>query len=266
MPPPSPLTTGTHPRGVTSRPSHTIPWYSTRRTRFRHDGTASAPSSEDRTTVIIALVAACLLAGRGCGSSSRSPRPPSAAPRSAETGCPAKRASGMLAERLADRIHAPSTARAGCPTRSRARSARRSASAVRAAELSVDKDRSYLALFVWRAGSGEIHVNLRGYPGRTTIPDLHKEDTNGTKTVKTKVPCFSDPGGIVKAQRHRGARLHRQPGRRPLARPLRLALRGRPLHREPARRAAAQLSQGRAEPRPDLEQPRARQTAFRGLA
>jgi hypothetical protein len=66
--------------------------------------------------------------------------------------------------------------------------------------LSVDKDRSYLALFVWaEPGSGEVHVNLRGYPGRTTVPTCIKEDTNGTKLVKTNVPCFADPRGKVRA-------------------------------------------------------------------
>jgi hypothetical protein len=66
--------------------------------------------------------------------------------------------------------------------------------------LSVDKDRSYLATFVWaEPQSGEVHVNLRGYPGRTTVPTCIKHDFNRGRTVKTKVPCFADPGGIVRA-------------------------------------------------------------------
>ena len=66
--------------------------------------------------------------------------------------------------------------------------------------LSVDKDGSYLALFVWaEPGSGEVHVNLRGYPGRTKIPTCIKEDTNGTKLIKTNVPCFADARGTVRA-------------------------------------------------------------------
>ena len=40
---------------------------------------------------------------------------------------------------------------------------------------SVSKDRSYLESFVWQetgggAAGGELHVNLRAYPGRSTIP------------------------------------------------------------------------------------------------
>jgi hypothetical protein len=49
---------------------------------------------------------------------------------------------------------------------------------------SVKPDRSYLMGFIWfEPGSGEVHVNFRGYPGGTDIPDC-----NGR-------PCFSDPQG-----------------------------------------------------------------------
>jgi hypothetical protein len=47
---------------------------------------------------------------------------------------------------------------------------------------SVKRDRSYLMGFIWfEPGSGEVHVNLRGYPGSTDIPDCDGR------------PCFSDP-------------------------------------------------------------------------
>jgi hypothetical protein len=49
---------------------------------------------------------------------------------------------------------------------------------------SVKRDGSYLMGFIWfEPGSGEVHVNLRGYPGRTQIPDCDGR------------PCFSDPQG-----------------------------------------------------------------------
>jgi hypothetical protein len=53
--------------------------------------------------------------------------------------------------------------------------------------------------FVWQetgpgAAGGELHVNLRGYPGRTTIPTC----TRGGKD-KTPIACFSDPRGKVRA-------------------------------------------------------------------
>jgi hypothetical protein len=63
---------------------------------------------------------------------------------------------------------------------------------------SVSKDHSYLVSFAQvqhDAGgiSGEVHVNFRGYPGRTAVPIC--EDTLTVKgvTKRTKLPCFSDP-------------------------------------------------------------------------
>ncbi len=62
---------------------------------------------------------------------------------------------------------------------------------------SVSPDRSYLESFVWQdtegAGtSGELHINLRGYPGRTRIPGC---TTGGVDSQN--VPCFADPHGTV---------------------------------------------------------------------
>lgn len=52
----------------------------------------------------------------------------------------------------------------------------------------VDRDRSYLVGFLWHeAGSGDVHVNFRGYPGRTAIPRC--------RDGKRSIPCFSDPRG-----------------------------------------------------------------------
>jgi hypothetical protein len=52
----------------------------------------------------------------------------------------------------------------------------------------VDRDRSYLVGFLWHeAGSGDVHVNFRGYPGRTAVPRCLDR--------KRSIPCFSDPRG-----------------------------------------------------------------------
>lgn len=63
---------------------------------------------------------------------------------------------------------------------------------------SVDPDRSYLVSFVWfESGQGlvnEVHVNLRGYPGTVGIPTCEDTLTVGKKTVRKKIPCFSDRG------------------------------------------------------------------------
>jgi len=60
---------------------------------------------------------------------------------------------------------------------------------------SVSKDRSYLIGFIWfERGSGELHVNLRGYPGRMSIPNCPGDVRGST------VPCFADPHGHVRAR------------------------------------------------------------------
>jgi hypothetical protein len=64
---------------------------------------------------------------------------------------------------------------------------------------SVSRDRSYLESFVWQetgggAAGGELHVNLRAYPGRTTIPTCR---TGGVDSQN--VPCFADPRGSFTA-------------------------------------------------------------------
>jgi hypothetical protein len=64
---------------------------------------------------------------------------------------------------------------------------------------SVSPDRSYLESFVWQetgggAAGGELHVNLRAYPGVTKIPTCR---TGGVDS--RNVPCFAQPDGTVTA-------------------------------------------------------------------
>jgi len=64
--------------------------------------------------------------------------------------------------------------------------------------LSVSPDRSYLASLAWaEPQSGEVHVNLRGYPGRAKVPTCIYEDYNAGKLYKKPVPCFADARGSV---------------------------------------------------------------------
>ena len=63
----------------------------------------------------------------------------------------------------------------------------------------ISRDRSYLESWVWQetglgAAGGELHVNLRGYPGRNRIPRCIDDDT----AKRTPIPCFADPHGIVR--------------------------------------------------------------------
>jgi len=54
---------------------------------------------------------------------------------------------------------------------------------------SVAKDRSYLVSFLEHGdlGSGDVHVNFRGYPGQTKIPRCPKPVGKGT------IACFQEP-------------------------------------------------------------------------
>jgi hypothetical protein len=62
---------------------------------------------------------------------------------------------------------------------------------------SVNKDRSYLISFLEHGdlGSGDVHVNFRGYPGRTAIPTCTTVIPNGNKTIRGTAPCFSGLAG-----------------------------------------------------------------------
>jgi hypothetical protein len=59
---------------------------------------------------------------------------------------------------------------------------------------SIGKDHSYLVSFLEHgdAGSGDVHVNFRGYPGRTKIPTCTTTIPNGKKTIRGTTPCFAD--------------------------------------------------------------------------
>jgi hypothetical protein len=56
---------------------------------------------------------------------------------------------------------------------------------------SIGKDRSYLVSFLEHGdlGSGDVHVNFRGYPGRLAVPKCPAPVGKGT------VPCFSEAVG-----------------------------------------------------------------------
>src|SRR5207253_6468640 len=51
---------------------------------------------------------------------------------------------------------------------------------------SIGKDRSYLVSFLEHGdvGSGDVHVNFRGYPGRTAIPRCTTIILSGKKTIR----------------------------------------------------------------------------------
>jgi hypothetical protein len=131
------------------------------------------------------LLAALALVASGCGGE----RAAQAAP--AKRACPAAWRAEWQA--LANRIDAPVYCPTWMPQPIDARIGGQW-NTIR----SVSRDRSYLMGFAWQElgnGSGEVHVNLRGFPGKTAIPRC--PDTLGGH--RRLAPCFSDPNGRVRA-------------------------------------------------------------------
>ena len=121
----------------------------------------------------------------------------------------------------------------------------------------VDPDRSYLVKFLWfdsglPASISEVHVNLRGYPGNPRIPTCDNTLSVNGKTLERPSPCFSDPKpGKTAVREDRRDPVHREPGRRPVASPVRVAPQRLPLLAFGARRRPVHVQAGRREPRPD---------------
>jgi len=132
-----------------------------------------------------ALLGACALLAAGCGGAKKAA---SAPPAPAKPVCAHK--AGW--QKLANRIKAPVYCPSWLPDPLSGQ-----IGAVDNNINSVSSDRSYLESWVWQdtdlgGTSGELHVNLRGYPGRHTIP-LCTTGGIGSRVV----PCFANPNGKV---------------------------------------------------------------------
>jgi hypothetical protein len=138
------------------------------------------------------VAAALALAASGCGGSGGAAEHVSPAERAAApaVGCTGAVRAGW--QQLANRIHAAVYCPAWMPDPFTGRLHDQKWNTI----YSVSHDRSYLMGFIWlEVGSGELHVNLRGYPGRKTIPRCIDVEITGGKTTQTKVPCFQDRAG-----------------------------------------------------------------------
>lgn len=116
---------------------------------------------------------------------------PAAASAPTKGGCPAAWRSGWQA--LANKIQAP----VYCPTwMPNPLDARIGGQYIDIN--SVNKDKSYLISFLEHGdgGSGDVHVNFRGYPGHTAIPRCTTVIPNGAKTIRGKTACFADVSGV----------------------------------------------------------------------
>jgi hypothetical protein len=119
---------------------------------------------------------------------------PAASSAPAKGGCPAAWRSGWQA--LANKIQAPVYCPTWMPNPLDAQ-----ISAHYNPNNSVHKHRRYLIRYRAHgdAGSGEVHVNFRGYPGHTAIPRCTTVIPNGTKTIRGKTACFADAAGVKTA-------------------------------------------------------------------
>ena len=141
------------------------------------------------------VFAAAVVAGCGGAGATAPSAQPAAAPK--YRACPAAWLAGW--QKLADRIHAPVYCPAWMPSPLTGQiSGDVNYAGGGGYVLSVSKDRSYLASFAWvEMPTGEVHVNLRGYPGRTKIPTCVQLDYENGKLRRTPIACFADPRGTV---------------------------------------------------------------------
>ena len=130
----------------------------------------------------------------GCGSQSAS-SPSPAASQPAAAVCPSEWAARW--QRLANRAGAPVYCPGWVPSPLSGQiSGQYPGQGSRS--VTVNKDGSYLVSLIWSDASGEVHVNFGGYLHSTAVPRCDDvETTNGT-SVRTKVPCFSDPSGTYR--------------------------------------------------------------------
>jgi hypothetical protein len=111
------------------------------------------------------------------------------APARTAASCPATWRPGWQA--LADRIHAPVYCPSWMPNpldgdiRGQWRNGD-----------SIKRDRSYWISFLSH-DAGDVHVNFRGYPGRTRVPTCVTLTVEGSRTIHGTTPCFATPRGHV---------------------------------------------------------------------
>jgi hypothetical protein len=125
---------------------------------------------------VLALVVSSFAAA-GCGGSASAERAPSTTTTASEPVCPPALARGW--QKLADEVKAP----VYCPSWLPDPLIGRIGGQWEGVH-SVTKEGSYLIAFIWfERGAGEVHVNLRGYPGQTKVPTCNGQ------------PCFSGARG-----------------------------------------------------------------------
>jgi hypothetical protein len=146
-----------------------------------------------RVRSLALLVAGLLvLVLAGCGSASKSAKSASGSTSSrslASLSCPTAWRAGW--QKLANRIGAPVYCPNWMPNPLDAK--------IGGTYIDIDSvspDRSYLVSFLYHeVGAGDVHVNFRGYPGKTAIPTCTTVETVNGVTTRGHIPCFADSQG-----------------------------------------------------------------------
>ena len=135
-----------------------------------------------------ATLALLVLAAAGCGGGNDPAPKAASATSSVAHVCPAAWRAGW--QKLADQVKAP----VYCPTWLPQPLTGKIGTI--GSGRYVEPDRSYLIAFFWLENTPtqaeEVHVNLRGYPGRTKIPTCEDTVTVKGKVLHPKIPCFDD--------------------------------------------------------------------------
>jgi hypothetical protein len=139
------------------------------------------------TLASLSILAAAALVTAGCGADTATSSK-AATRTSPAVACPASWRAGW--QRVADQIKAPVFCPSWMPNPLDAR-----IHGVWNTVYSVSRDGSYLIGFAWQENGEEVHVNLRGYPGRTSIPRCRESNFAGGKVHYHVVPCFDDAAG-----------------------------------------------------------------------
>ena len=142
--------------------------------------------------LVLALVAAIAAGAAACGGGDAGQPNASAA----VTRCPASAVVGW--RQVSRRAGIPVYCPAWLPSPLEPTIDRGDTPGAENATVAFSRDGSYLVSWIWaEAQTGEVHVILRGYPNRTTIPTCVLTGSGSSASARHRVPCFADPHGTI---------------------------------------------------------------------
>ncbi|HEX2588758.1 MAG TPA: hypothetical protein VHL51_10855 [Gaiellales bacterium] len=144
------------------------------------------------TTTMLAMLVAVALGATACGGGDAGQPKASAA----VTRCPAASVAGW--KQVSRRAGIPVYCPAWLPSPLQPAIDMSGTPGAENATVAFSRDGSYLVSWIWaEAQTGEVHVILRGYPGRTAIPTCVLTGSGSSASTRHHVPCFADPHGTI---------------------------------------------------------------------